>query len=154
RGLLSELAYAGRPRIIDDLVIPADDPAAAYLDGQRSLLAIPLFEDGEPLNMVVLTREEPHAFLPDRVPELVWMSNLFGRATQTALPSPKLRADHEAARHDMRRIARLQRALLPTELPRFSTADIAVYSRSTAEAGGDYYQVIPLPRGRLGLLMA
>jgi len=154
RGLLSELAYAGRPRIIDDLVIPADDPAAAYLEGQRSLLAIPLFEDGEPLNMVVLTREEPHAFLPDRVPELVWMSNLFGRATQTALLSQKLRADHEAARHDMRRIARLQRALLPTELPRFSTADIAVYSRSTAEAGGDYYQVIPLPRGRLGLLMA
>src|SRR5262245_1375331 len=115
RGLLSELAYAGRPRIIDDLAVSADDPAAEYLDRQRSLMAIPLFDDGEPLNMVVLTREEPGAFPPARFPELVWMSNLFGRATQTALLSQKLRLDHEQSQHDMRRIAKLQRALLPTE---------------------------------------
>src|SRR5262249_50651774 len=105
RGLFSELAYAGRPRIIEDLVVSPGDPPAAYRDGQRSLLAIPLFEAGEPLNMVVLTREEPNAFPPDRFPELVWMSNLFGRATQTALLGQKLRAEHEASRHDMRRIA-------------------------------------------------
>jgi phosphoserine phosphatase RsbU/P len=154
RGVFRELVYAGQPRIIDDLKVAADDPAADYLAGQNSLMAIPLFDDGEPLNMVVLTREEPHAFPPERFPELVWMSNLFGRATQTALLSQKLRTEHEQAQHDMRRIAKLQRALLPTELPRVSTADLAVYSRTTAEAGGDYYQVMPLPRGRVGLLLA
>jgi sigma-B regulation protein RsbU (phosphoserine phosphatase) len=54
----------------------------------------------------------------------------------------------------MRRIARLQRSLLPTELPQVSTLDLAVYSRTSAEAGGDYYNVLPLPRGRVGLLLA
>ena len=137
---MSELVYAGRPRIIDDLTVSADDPAADYLDGQRSLMAIPLFDDGEPLNMVVLTREEPGAFPPDQFPELVWMSNLFGRATQTALLSQKLRLDHEQARHDMRRIAKLQRALLPTELPRISTADLAVY---LAQHGGGGRRLLP-----------
>lgn len=154
RGLFSELLHVGRPRIIDDLQVPADDPAAPYLDGQRSLMAIPLFDAGDAVNMVVLTREEPAAFPADRFPELVWMSNLFGRATQTALLSQKLKADHEQARQEMRRVAKLQRSLLPTELPQVSTLDLAVYSRTTAEAGGDYYNVLPLPRGRVGFLLA
>jgi phosphoserine phosphatase RsbU/P len=154
RGLFSDLVHAGRPRIIDDLAVPTDDPAAPYLDGQRSLMAIPLFDAGEAVNMVVLTREEPAAFPPEQFPELVWMSNLFGRATQTALLSQKLKADHEQARLEMRRVAKLQRSLLPTELPKVSTLDLAVYSRTTAEAGGDYYNVLPLPRGRVGLLLA
>jgi sigma-B regulation protein RsbU (phosphoserine phosphatase) len=154
RGLFSELVHAGRPRVIDQLSVPPDDPAAPYLDGQRSLLAIPLFDNGEPVNMVVVTREEPNAFPPERVPELIWMANLFGRATQAALLSQKLRAEQEENQHEMRRIAKLQRALLPTELPRVSTLDLAVYSRSAAAAGGDYHTVIPLPRGRVGLLLA
>jgi sigma-B regulation protein RsbU (phosphoserine phosphatase) len=154
RGLFSELVHAGRPRVIDDLQVSADDPAAPYLDGQRSLLAIPLFDAGDAVNMVVFTREEPAAFPPDRVPELVWMTNLFGRATQTALLSQKLKAEHEQARQELRRVAKLQRSLLPTELPKVSTLDLAVYSRTTADAGGDYYNVLPLPRGRVGLLLA
>src|SRR5262245_41710293 len=44
RGLFSDLVHGGRPRIIDDLSIPADDPASPYLAGQRSLMAIPLFD--------------------------------------------------------------------------------------------------------------
>ena len=153
-GLFSELVHAGRPQIIDDLKVPADDPAAAYLDEQRSLMAIPLFDAGEAVDMVVLTREEPAAFTPDPLPELVWMTNLFGRATQTALLSQKLKAEHEQSRQEMRRVAKLQRSLLPTELPKISTLDLAVYSRTSAEAGGDYYNVLPLPRGRVGLLLA
>ena len=117
-------------------------------------MAVPLFDAGDAVNMVVLTREKPAAFPPDRFPEIVWMSNLFGRATQTALLSQKLKADHEQARQEMRRVAKLQRSLLPTELPKVSTLDMAVYSRTTSDAGGDYYNALPLPRGRVGLLLA
>ncbi|HKB04779.1 MAG TPA: SpoIIE family protein phosphatase [Gemmataceae bacterium] len=154
RGLLSELVYDGRPRIIDELVVPPDDPAAPFLNGQRSLMAIPLFDGGDAINMVVLTREEPAAFPVERCPELVWMSNLFGRATRAALLTQQLHAANEQAQHEIRQIAKLQRALLPTELPRVSTLDLAVYSRSTSTAGGDYYDVLSLPRGRVGLLIA
>jgi phosphoserine phosphatase RsbU/P len=154
RGLFSDLVYDGRPRIIDDLAVQADDPAVPFLAGQRSLMAIPLFDGGDAINMVVLTREEPAAFPAERCPELVWMSNLFGRATRAALLTQQLQAANDQAQHEMRQIAKLQRALLPTELPRVSTLDLAVYSRSTATAGGDYYDVLSLPRGRVGLLIA
>ncbi len=153
-GLLADLAAAGQPAIINQLAVPPDDPAAPYLAGQGSLMAIPLYDGGESVNMVVVTRAEPDAFTADRLPELVWMSNLFGRATQAALLTQQLAKANEEAHHELRQVAKLQRALLPTELPRVSTLDLGVYSRSTATAGGDYYDVFRLPRNRVGMLVA
>src|SRR3954447_24832384 len=45
-GLLGELIYGDEPRIIDDItpLVEPDDPAREYLEGQRSLMAIPHFD--------------------------------------------------------------------------------------------------------------
>ncbi|WP_020471823.1 PP2C family protein-serine/threonine phosphatase [Zavarzinella formosa] len=153
-GILGKLVAEGKPGILNRLEVPDNDPAAPYLEGQRSLMALPLYEGGESVNMVVVTRSEPDAFTPDHLPELVWMSNLFGRATQAAVLSQKLHTANEQAQHELRQVAKLQQALLPTELPRVSTLDLSMYSRSTATAGGDFYDVIRLPRNRVGLLVA
>ena len=153
-GIFSKLLDSGKPAIENDLRIDPEDPAAPFLEGQGSLLAIPLFEGGQAMNMVVLTRKQRGAFTAERLPELVWMSNLFGRATQAALLSQQLHHANEQAQHELRQIAKLQQALLPTELPRVSTLDMSVYSRSTATAGGDYYDIIRLPRNRVGMLVA
>ena len=67
-GLFAELLYADEPRVIDDLQLSTGDPAFEYLADQRSLLAIPLFENGEAINMVVITREETNAFPREQVP--------------------------------------------------------------------------------------
>ena len=45
-GLLGELIYGDEPRIIDDLAVSPDDPAAEYLEGQLSLMAIPPLRPG------------------------------------------------------------------------------------------------------------
>src|SRR5262249_55825062 len=78
-GLLGELLYGDEPRIIDDLDLASDDPAHDYLEGYRSLAAIPMFDRGQALNMVVLLRQPPRAFRKDQFPEIVWISNLYGR---------------------------------------------------------------------------
>src|SRR5579872_5247638 len=80
-GLIAELIYGDEPRLFDDLHIDPNDPAAEYLDGYRSMLAIPTYDQGEGLNMILLLRKPPHAFNHRQFPEVVWMSNLFGRAT-------------------------------------------------------------------------
>jgi len=67
RGLLRELIYGDQPVIIDEIQIAADDPAAEYFEGQRSLMAIPLFDDGEGLNMVVAMRRDPGAFSQEKL---------------------------------------------------------------------------------------
>jgi sigma-B regulation protein RsbU (phosphoserine phosphatase) len=153
-GLLSELIYGNEPRLLDDLQIAPDDPAATYLAGQRSLMALPLFDQGVALNMVVLLRREPAAFDPEHFPELVWLGNLFGRATQNLVLSEELKQAYDEIDHELTVVANIQRSLLPVELPRIPTMDLAASYQTSQRAGGDYYDFFPLPEGKWGILIA
>jgi len=153
-GLLAELIYSDRPHIIDDFEIAASDPAAEHLAGRRSLMAISLFDQGVALNMVVILRREPRAFSREQFPELVWLSNLFGRATHNLVLADQVRQAYEAVDYEMQVVAGIQRALLPTELPQIPTMDLAAHYQMAHRAGGDYYDFFPLPGGRWGILIA
>jgi sigma-B regulation protein RsbU (phosphoserine phosphatase) len=153
-GLLSELIYGDEPQIIDDLMIPVDDPAAAYLSGHHSLAAIPLFDQGVALNMVVLLREEPRAFSREQFPELVWLSNLFGRATNNLVLSAQVEEAYTALDYELKMVADMQSSLLPPELPAIPTLDLAASYQPSRRAGGDYYDFFPLPDGKWGILIA
>lgn len=153
-GLLADLVYGDQARVIDDLTFAADDPAAAYLEGQRSLLAIPNFDGGSAPNMVILTREEPGAFPRERVPDLVLLSNLFGRVNQTLVLSQALREAYKAVEYELQTIADIQKSLLPEEVPNVPGLDVAVHYQMAERAGGDYYDFFKLPNGCLGVLIA
>lgn len=153
-GILSDLIYADETRVIDDLIVSPDDPAAELLAGQRSLLAIPLFEGGSAVNMVVVTREDSHAFAREQIPELVWMTNLFSRAMQTLVLSDRLKTAMDTADYELKSIAELQHSLLPSGVPNVPGLELAVHYRTAHQSGGDYYDFFPLPGGRLGVLLA
>src|SRR5262249_15530425 len=76
-GLFAELIYGDEPRIIDELEVAPDDPAREYFAGMRSLVAIPHYDQGTALNMVVMMREAPAAFDQEELPEMVWTNNLY-----------------------------------------------------------------------------
>jgi sigma-B regulation protein RsbU (phosphoserine phosphatase) len=153
-GLLARLIYADEPAVIDDLDLPPDEPAAAYLGGHRSLLAIPMFDRGEALNMVVLLQKEPHAFARDEIPDLVWRSNLFGQATGNLVLREELRQAYQALDREFKAVGDIQRALLPAKLPAIPTLDLAAHYQPAQRAGGDYYDFFPLPGGRWGIFIA
>jgi sigma-B regulation protein RsbU (phosphoserine phosphatase) len=153
-GLLADLLYADEPRLIPDVVLDPDDPATEYLAGQRSLLAIPHFDQGVGQNALILCREDPDAFPPDRIPDLVMLSNLFARATQTLVLSQAVREAYDAVDFEMRTVAEIQKALLPTATPRVAGLEVAVDYQTAKRAGGDYYDFFPLPGNRLGVLVA
>lgn len=153
-GLLASLLYADEPRVIDDLVLDPHDPAVEYLDGQRSVLAIPLYDQGQSLNLLVLAREESHAFPPEQVPELVLLSNLFGRAVQTSVLTEALKGAYATADFELKAVADLQKALLPANVPAIPGLDLAAEYRTARRAGGDLYDFFPLSNGRLGVLIA
>jgi sigma-B regulation protein RsbU (phosphoserine phosphatase) len=153
-GLLAKLIYGDEPRIIDDFTVAADDPAAEYFSGYRSLQAIPLYDQGVALNMVVLLRKEPGAFSREQFPEMVWLSNLFGRATNNLVLSGELQAAYTAIDHELKVVADIQRSLLPSQLPRIPTLDLAAFYQPSRRAGGDYYDFFALPDGKWGILIA
>ena len=153
-GLFAELLYGDEPRLFDDVEVDDDDPAAPYLDGMRSVLAIPMYDQGVALNMVLLMKREAYGFNPEQFPEIVWMANLFGRATQNLVLSEKLKAAYEAVDYEMKVVADIQRSLLPAQMPNIPTMALAAHYQTSHRAGGDYYDFFPLPDGKWGLLIA
>lgn len=153
-GLLADLLYGNEPRILDDVSVSADDPAAPYVEGMRSLMVIPNYDRGESINMGVLMRAETAAFPVDRLPEHVWLSNLFGRATHNLVLMAELRQAYAAMEKELRVVAEIQRSLLPSRLPAIPNLGLAASYQTSRHAGGDYYDVFPLAGGHWGLLIA
>lgn len=154
RGLLGELLYKDVPTILEDFTPQREDPAFHFLEGMRSLVALPLYDQGVALNMVVLLSRRPHAFPREALPEQVWMSNLFGRATHNLVLRDELQRAYDAVDNELRTVADIQRSLLPTTLPDIPTLEIAAHYQTSKRAGGDYYDFFKLPGGKWGLLLA
>jgi sigma-B regulation protein RsbU (phosphoserine phosphatase) len=153
-GLLAELIYGDEPRLFADLHVGGDDPAFAYLDGYRSAAAVLMYDKGEALNMVVLLRRDANAFPPEQFPQMVWMSNLYGRATHNLVLSEQLKEAYEAVDYEMKVVAEIQRSLLPAVMPAIPTLSLAAHYQTSHRAGGDYYDFFPLPEGKWGVLIA
>ncbi|MHC4819959.1 MAG: PP2C family protein-serine/threonine phosphatase [Planctomycetota bacterium] len=153
-GLLGELAYGNDVRLIQDLQVRDDDPAADRLRGYRSLVALPVYDRGEALNVVVFLRESRDAFDPEDLPHWVWMTNLFGRATHNLVLTDEVKRAYAMLDAELRLIADIQRSLLPPALPQIPGLDLAAYYRPATRAGGDYYDFFPLPDGNWGVLIA
>ena len=134
-GILGDLIYGDEPRIITDLIVPADDPAFEYLEGQRSLIAIPNYDHGLALNMTVRFSSEPDGFDFETFPEHVWMSNLFGRATHNLVLSAEIKQAYAMVDRELKHVADIQKSLLPREIPTIPTLDLAAYYQTSQWAG-------------------
>jgi sigma-B regulation protein RsbU (phosphoserine phosphatase) len=113
-----------------------------------------MYDQGESLNMVVVLQKDPHAFSYEQAPDLVWRSNLFGRATSNLVLKEELRQAYQALDREMKIVGDIQKSLLPAELPRIDTLDLAAFYQPAHRAGGDYYDFFPLPDGRWGIFIA
>ncbi len=153
-GLMGELLYGDVPRLIHDIQLAEDDPSRPYLGENRSLIAIPHYDRGVGLNMVLMLRKDPHAFTAEQFPDWVWMSSLFGRATQNLVLSAELKRAYEVVEHELKVVADIQRSLLPKTLPPIPNLSIAAFYQTSQWAGGDYYDFFPLPDGKWGILIA
>jgi serine phosphatase RsbU (regulator of sigma subunit) len=62
--------------------------------------------------------------------------------------------EKERLEHELELARDLQRSILPQEFPDLPGVDCAARSRPAQQVGGDFYDVIPLSGGRVGLVMA
>lgn len=152
-GVLADLAYCQETTYLDEFQASKTDPAFEYLNGFQSLLAIPMFDNGESLNAVILLQRNKAAFDPEQIPDFVWRSNLFGRATSTLVLKDKLEAAYKQLDRELKTVARLQRALLPAELPTIPRLELNAYYQPASRAGGDYYDFFQLPDGQWGFFI-
>lgn len=142
-GLAAELLQATGPTVLNE--VPDEDESG--LDGRAgvcSLLAVPLEVDGRRIGSLVATAAVARRFSDEQARLLALAAERCARALANA-------AEYERER---RTAAALQTGLLPQAVPQLRHGELAVRylpAHGGPSVGGDWYDAILLPDGRLGL---
>jgi anti-sigma regulatory factor (Ser/Thr protein kinase)/putative methionine-R-sulfoxide reductase with GAF domain len=113
--------------------------------GIRSILGVPLIVEGELIGVLHVASLTPRIF-NERDLAVLWLA--AGRAAP-AIERARL---FRALEHEHRVAEVLQRSLLPDRLADFVGIDVAArYQPARDRVGGDWYDVIELPRGLIGV---
>ena len=155
-GLLGEIAFAGKPMVIEDLParLKEDDPARFYLEGFGSLVALPQYDGGEALNVTMSLLPPGVEVDYEMIPMMHWQSGLFGRGTQNLVLRNQLTAAMATLDRELQTVGDIQRSLLPQQLPPIPGFELAADYQTSARAGGDSYDFFPLQGGEWGLFIA
>jgi sigma-B regulation protein RsbU (phosphoserine phosphatase) len=155
-GLLGDIIYANKPCLIEDLPVRLrpDDPAHFYLDGFKFLVACPHYDNGEALNVSIVLGADLTDLQHHRIPMMNWQTSLFGRGTQNLVLRNELTQAVRSLEREMQVVGDIQRSLLPVDMPRIPGLQIAADYRTSARAGGDYYDFFPLANGSWGFFLA
>lgn len=163
-GLLGAIIRQAYPEIIHNLQLEDDPVVGDALKDFHSLMAIPLFDNGEPLNWSISLRRDPEGFTIEELEDAILRNNLVGSTVRNVLARQEITRAHEAIRQEVHRIAAIQRALLPERMPDIAGLSLAASYETFDTAGGDYYDFIPLghpdgdgkpdPDGPWGMLIA
>ncbi|MEV7419633.1 SpoIIE family protein phosphatase [Streptomyces sp. NPDC089919] len=147
---MSEVVRSLQPRFIEsaedfarsypilwDKIEYMEISAAAYL---------PLIAQARPIGAIGLLYQEKDGFTQEERNLLVALGSSIAQSLQRAM---LLEQEHDLAEG-------LQQAMLPRRIPAVPGAQIAVRYRSARmgrDIGGDWYDVIPLPGGRVGAVI-
>ena len=83
--------------------------------------------------------------------------SLFANQAAAAIDTARLHRDaieKERMERELELAAAIQRQILPRDLPEVAGLEIAARNVPTRQVGGDYYDLFPLSRGRLGFVVA
>ncbi|MER5400307.1 SpoIIE family protein phosphatase [Streptomyces sp. NPDC002599] len=107
---------------------------------------LPLIVQARPIGAIGLLYNDRHGFSEDERNVLVALGSSIAQSLQRAM---FFEQEKDLAQG-------LQQAMLPRSIPSVSGADIAVRYRSASlgrDIGGDWYDLIPLPGGRVGAVI-
>ena len=143
-GIAGRVAQTREPELVNDP--PASDVIDPGLHDSGSVLGVPLLAGDSVSGVILVGVPPPRRFTDD---DLL----LLGLAADRVA----LAIDHARIFEREHRIAEtLQRSLLPERLPAIPGLEVAARylpAASEAEVGGDWYDVIPIAAGRVGLVM-
>lgn len=144
-GFAGRIAATQLPVVVEDLdnsPIEIVNPLMRQ-KGVRSLLGVPLIVEGRLVGVLHIGTLERRDFDSDDIHLL----RTVGDRVALAIEHRRLMEVRTAARH-------LQQRLLPQALPEIPELDLAArYLPAEAGVGGDWYDVIALPSGKVGVVI-
>lgn len=119
----------------------------------HTLIAVPLQTDNQVIGLIYVdTQHRFEQFTSDDLDLLTAMANVAAIRIER-----EQMAEIEQARRrmavELSQAAEIQRQFLPAVAPQISGLDLAGFNVSCRTVGGDYYDYIPLPRGRVAVMV-
>ncbi|ROQ94748.1 PAS domain S-box-containing protein [Streptomyces sp. 2132.2] len=147
---MSEVVRSLQPRFLDS----AQEFAEGYPDLWAKISSmeisaaayLPLIAQARPIGAIGLLYQDKDGFTQDERNLLIALGSSIAQSLQRAM---LLEQEHDLAEG-------LQQAMLPRRIPSVPGAEIAVRYRSARmgqDIGGDWYDVVPLPGGRVGAVI-
>jgi anti-sigma regulatory factor (Ser/Thr protein kinase)/putative methionine-R-sulfoxide reductase with GAF domain len=144
-GFAGRIAAGRRPIYIADVDHADVLNPILRMKGVRSLLGVPMLLEGAALGVLHVGTVTPREFTNAD-------AALLQLAAAQAAPAIDRARLFDALDREHRGAVALQRSLLPDRLPDLVGIDAAVrYLPARAEVGGDWYDVIDLPGGHIGI---
>lgn len=151
RGIVGHAIRTGQSVLVPDV---SRDPR--YVVGRnetRSELAVPVVVDGRTIAALNVESDRLDAFDARDVGLLEFFAEAAAMAIEKAMLHRHL-LDREHLETQLRIARDVQTGLLPAAAPVLPGYDLAGVCLPSLELGGDYFDFLPLPDGRLGLVIA
>jgi PAS domain S-box-containing protein len=144
-GFFGRVAAERRPVAVEELTRAQTPTGLLQEEGIRSVLGVPMLVGARLVGAIVVGRREPYRFTSE---DTGWLQLVADRVALAVEQAGVYDREHRIAET-------LQRSLLPESLPHLPGLGVAArYLAGGAGAvGGDWYDVIALSSGRVGLAM-
>lgn len=151
-GIVGHVAATGETYHAPDVTV---DPYYQISEtSTRTELDIPLKVRGRLIGVFNFQHHELNAFPPGRIRLLEALAGHVATAIGNARLFRREREEKERMARELAEAQQVQTALFPGRAPEIPGFDITGLCRPCKEVGGDWYDYIPLPDGRCGLVLA
>ncbi len=151
-GMVGYVASTGQMRYAPD--VRKDDYYIGCEQSTLSEVAIPLYVGERLVGVFTASHHELDAFPRQQLRILQGLCDYVAVAVQNARRFQSERAERETMNRDAQEARLMQQALLPKSSPYIPGYVISGLSIPVGAVGGDWYDFIPFPDGRLGLVLA
>ncbi|MGA2498555.1 MAG: PP2C family protein-serine/threonine phosphatase [Tepidisphaeraceae bacterium] len=145
-GIVPELTRVPLPKAAQDLNLLGDPGLPPVLRRYQSLLAVPIHTGPGIFDWVIVFDPRPDGFTPDDIEETLLRTRLVSMTVDSLRISQQLCSANLRIARELEEIADIQRTLLPETLPAIPGLELAVSYDPVTNAGGDFYDLIPLGR--------
>jgi serine phosphatase RsbU (regulator of sigma subunit) len=144
-----------RSLLVRDALLDQDFAAQQSILTQeiRSILAVPLQTEERVLGLLYL--DSPH-LIHEFTPEDLNLVTVIANIAAIRIEHARLVENEQTRKlleQDLERAAEIQRRLLPSQAPKMRGWEMAGYNAPCRTVGGDYYDFLPYPDGRVAVLI-
>jgi|SRR5579863_6194195 len=151
-GMVGYVASTGQMRYAPD--VRKDEYYVACEPSTRSEVAIPLHAGGRLVGVFTASHPELDAFPRQQIRILQALCDHIAIAIDNARRFQAERSERQAMSREAQEARAIQQALLPKASPLMPGFAISGLSIPALAVGGDWYDFIPFPDGRWGLVLA